>query len=241
MKRFNRKNARRTSRQARQFGKRGLGRRNRPAALSGIGEKIQELQQLLEAGEITPDEFETHLEQLEAQQRHSKVAKVLIARARKAIRTADHDGGYYVTRLALDHKTYWVNARSEQEAIDMVYNGEGEEVGQDGVTGLPPESTYVAYPDRGMRSSGGRDMMAAWQLLDKGIVEVSLHPEKLARTARARKACRRSHEGAIEAADVVLLQNAVKQLAKMESADHAVRMLRDIIDAASEMKRELEG
>lgn len=120
---------------ARQFGQRGLLRRNRPGALSGVGKKIQELQEQLEAGEISPDEYESFLEELEAQQRHSRAARVLIARARRA-------------------------------------------------------------------------------------------------------APRRA---AVEPADVVLLQNAVKQLGQVKDADHAVRMLRDIIDAAGEMKRELEG
>lgn len=122
-------------RTARKFGQRGIGRRRHPGALSDVGQKVQELQRALEEGEITAEEFESHLEQLEAQQRHSRAARVLIARARRAV----------------------------------------------------------------------------------------------------------ERNAAVEAADVMLLQNAVKQLAKMESADHAVRMLRDIIDAAEEMKRELEG
>jgi hypothetical protein len=126
-------------RTARQFGQRGTLRRNRPGQLSGVGQKIQQLQEQLEAGDITPEEFESHLEQLEAQHRHRRVAMALIAKAR-------------------------------------------------------------------------------------------------------RTACgRRSRDSAVEPADVLLLQNAVKQLAKMEDADHAVRMLRDIVDAAGEMMKELGG
>ena len=48
-----------------------------------------------------------------------------------------------------------------------------------------------------------------------------------------------SHQAAIEPADVMLLQNAMKQLGEARDADTAIRMLRDIVDAASEMAREL--
>ena len=128
---------RRTSRPrvARQFGQRGTLRRRRPGALSGDGQKIQKLQEQMEAGEITPEEFESYLEQLESKQ-HTGATRILIARARRqaAVRTA-----------------------------------------------------------------------------------------------------------IIEPADVLLLQNGIKQLSRQKSADEATLLLDDIIQAAQELKNELEA
>ena len=104
-------------------------RRRRPGALNPAAQKMRELQEALDAGKIDSDEFESQMEQLEAQQRHSYVGRRAAARRR---------------------------------------------------------------------------------------------------TAR------------IEPADVMLLQNAIKQFGRSKDADEAVRMLRDIIDAASDMKKELE-
>ena len=133
--------ASRTIRSVRPVRRRAL--RDRPGALNPAAKQIRKLQEQLQAGEITSDEFESYMEQLEAEQRHSHVAMRAIARARQTA------------------------ARYAAAAADR--------------------------------------------------------------------------SAAVDSADVVLLQNAIKQLGSVKDAESAVALLRDIVDAAGEMMTELGG
>lgn len=96
------------------------------------------------------------------------------------------------------------------------------------------EEIYELLEDRGISPT---DFWALAMGGDRG----DMPREDVEWCIRKMGAAAQNRSAAIEPADVLLLQNAVKQLAKMESADHAVRMLRDIIDAAEELKSELGG
>lgn len=73
----------------------------RAAAINPEGKKLQELQEMMERGEITPEEFESYLEQLESQQRAGFV------------KTAALDG------IAAAAARYMAGEMSEAEEADM--------------------------------------------------------------------------------------------------------------------------
>ncbi|KKN66699.1 hypothetical protein LCGC14_0468850 [marine sediment metagenome] len=202
---------RNTRRPLRRTARRNRAMRQRPAALSGAGKKIQELQQQMEAGEITPEEFEAYLEEMEASQQHGASFRIAIARARAATAA-------YVDAVAAPKSKY-------DDLLEDVRRASYATRG----------ATARAY-EEGQEEVGDLLSTAVDPILDAiGVLAEQLPVEALTHEAA------RSRVAAIEPADVVLLQNAIKQLSKMESADHAVRMLRDIVDAASEMMRELGG
>lgn len=100
-------------------------------------------------------------------------------------------------------------------------------------------------------NSVGKELQRLQRALESGEIdsaEFESRMEKLESRSRAgRRACvlhrarmaQVNKRAAVAPADITLLQNAMERLGEAQDPDAAARMLHDIVDAASEMAREL--
>ena len=198
------------------------------AAINSVGKELQSLQRALESGEIDTDEFEYRMEELESRSRAGRRAVVLhrarIAQISKEAgpyrpAPAEHAGAFELVRQA-----YAVTAQAEKrlEADRQHFEVDGNESAHD----LVDEARAYTWD----AMNGLSDALSSLTEL-KSVHEMRQTPSQMALST--------SKNAAVAPADVALLHSVLERLGEAQDPDAAARMLHDIVDAASEMAREL--